>query len=125
MSVPLFTTILPLLNAVILSDVSAVGARVISTGTVAYIPPSETVISYADDQNKTIQYDWGKIKNVGEEPTEVVLELAYKIHRTAESSTGVIAVAKLNGNGIQLPTFDIVQNVSRRCPSRDKNICMY
>lgn len=73
-----------------------------------------------------MQFDFGNVKNVGEEPTKVVLELAYKIHRTAQNSSGVTALAKLNGNKIQLPTFDIVQNVSHQCPSRagQKSICM-
>ena len=96
-----------------LSDVNPVGATVISTGTVAYIPLSNTVKSYTGDQNTTIQYDFGKIKNVGENPTEVVLELAYKINHVAASATGVNAMAKLNGNQITLETFDIIQNVSR------------
>ena len=96
-----------------LTDVSPAGAIVISTGTVAYIPLSNTVKSYTGDQNTTIQYEFGKIKNVGENPTEVVLELAYKINHAAASATGVNATAKLNGNPIQLETFDIIQNVSR------------
>ena len=96
----------------ITSDVSAVGARVLSTGTVAYIPTSESVKTYKEVQNTTIQYDYGKVKNVGEEATKVVLELAYKIHHTAGSSPGVNALAKLNGNDILLPSFNIVQNVS-------------
>ena len=95
-----------------LTDVSPAGAIVISTGTVAYIPLSNTVKSYTGDQNTTIQYEFGKIKNVGENPTEVVLELAYKINHAAASATGVNATAKLNGNPIQLETFDIIQNVS-------------
>ena len=77
-------------------------------------------MSYLDDQKKTIQYEWGKVKNVGEEPTAIVLELAYKIHRTAENATGVGVIAKLNGNDINLPTFDILQNVSHRRPWGEK-----
>ena len=92
-------------------DVSAVGATIINTGTVAYFPPPLAVVSHPDAPKETIRYDFGKVKNVGDADTEVILELAYKIHRSAENASDVSVVAKLNGNELDLPKFDIIQNV--------------
>ncbi len=95
---------------------------------VAFFPPLHSAMTKA---NESIKANFGTIKNVDDEDTVVEFELSFRhnqrVHNgykvfdvfdsrcrtpvTASNTTGVSVSATLNGDAIDLPTFDIVENV--------------
>ena len=96
------------------TDYKAANVRVVSQGTVAYVPAAWMVKSKDGTKTKVL---FGNVNNPSEE-TEVVLEIAFNTDPAiAEGEIADAPVVVIGTKEVTLPKFTVVKNVSTRVPS--------
>ena len=99
------------------NGVTAIGARVIDPGTIAYFPPSWAVYSTSGE---SVTMLFGDVNNVDTEPTDVIIELVYAIDPTVPTSEIDLRGLTQTIGGVDFSddiVFDVVLNVKREIQS--------
>ena len=94
------------------AGITAVGARIVKTGLVAYFPPVWAVTSTTGSE---VNVQWGEVKNVSPNiPTTVEMEVTFAVDAAAPTSTitsGTDMQITVGGTPVAAFSLKIKENV--------------